>query len=42
MNYDILLLVLPWTAVFFIMWKSIFNKQTDLFEDVSKKKFDMK
>ena len=27
MNYDILLLVLPWTFVFYIMWKSIFSEE---------------
>lgn len=42
MNYDILFLILPWTAVFYIMWKSIFGKSIDLFEDVSKKRVDTK
>jgi hypothetical protein len=42
MNYDILFLILPWTAVFYIMWKSITSKSIDLFSDVSKEKLDTK
>jgi len=33
MNYDILLLILPWLFPFFLMFRSITDKQTDLFKN---------
>lgn len=41
MNYDILLL-LTFIPAFFFMYKSMTEKKIDLFEDVSKNKFDKK
>jgi len=36
--YDTLFLIIPWTIVFIVMFKSTFGESFDLFEDVSKKK----
>ena len=35
--YDCLFLIIPWTIVFIVMYRSITSESVDLFEDVSKK-----
>lgn len=34
--YDCLFLIIPWTIVFIVMYKSMTSKNLDLFADVSK------
>jgi len=34
--YDCLFLIIPWTIVFIVMFRSTFGESTDLFADVSK------